>query len=294
MRTHREPRLKLAPAPAGGDELDWRGCKLEDHGLLVPDDLAPADWAAVGQTLCRMQSQFDWATGDWWAFGAARYGERKSILDSKDWTGPAYQTCRNAAVVSRAFAMSQRRDNLSFSHHAEVAALPPDEADRLLAWAEAPLARGGKRRTVDELKEERRRAEVEAEERQAAEAKAVAERWMRQHGAEIIQVSRETVRSVPWTQEMAAAEQAARAAATSSAPAAAADDTRRAAEPAPPPVQRPTTVEAPRDDEDDEAARRMVAAAKDALTLRLSERMRERLMRVVAELLDAPGSASFH
>jgi hypothetical protein len=32
--------------------------------------------------------------------------------------------------------MSRRRDVLSFTHHAEVAALPPADADALLDWCE--------------------------------------------------------------------------------------------------------------------------------------------------------------
>jgi hypothetical protein len=38
----------------------------------------------------------------------------------------------NAASVCRKFETSRRRDNLSFNHHSEVAALPPAEADALL------------------------------------------------------------------------------------------------------------------------------------------------------------------
>jgi hypothetical protein len=34
------------------------------------------------------------------------------------------------------FEFSRRRENLSFQHHAEAAALPPDEADTLLDWCE--------------------------------------------------------------------------------------------------------------------------------------------------------------
>ncbi len=60
-------------------------------------------------------------------------GRLNTFVHAEDWEGPAYQTCRCAAVVSAAFPeMFQRRNNLSFSHHREVAALPPDEADALL------------------------------------------------------------------------------------------------------------------------------------------------------------------
>ena len=61
----------------------------------------------------------------------ARYGERKAIVEAEDWEGPAYQTCMHAAAVCPAFETSRRREDLSFRHHAEVAGLPPDEADVL-------------------------------------------------------------------------------------------------------------------------------------------------------------------
>jgi hypothetical protein len=55
----------------------------------------------------------------------------KVIVEAEDWDGPAYQTCRNAASIASTFKMSRRRDNLSFNHHAEVAARTPDEARNL-------------------------------------------------------------------------------------------------------------------------------------------------------------------
>jgi hypothetical protein len=42
----------------------------------------------------------------------------------------------DAAWVAKAFETSRRREVLSFNHHEEVAALPPDEADALLDWCE--------------------------------------------------------------------------------------------------------------------------------------------------------------
>jgi len=46
--------------------------------------------------------------------------------------GPAYESCRAAARVARDFETSRRRGLLSFQHHRELAALPPDEAEALL------------------------------------------------------------------------------------------------------------------------------------------------------------------
>jgi hypothetical protein len=42
----------------------------------------------------------------------------------------ALKPCASAAYVSEKFELSRRRDHL-FKHHAEVAALPPAEADVL-------------------------------------------------------------------------------------------------------------------------------------------------------------------
>jgi hypothetical protein len=67
---------------------------------------------------------------------AARYGERKAIVEVEDWEGPSYEAAMNAASVCRKFETSRRREGLTFKHHAEFAALPPDEADALLDWCE--------------------------------------------------------------------------------------------------------------------------------------------------------------
>jgi hypothetical protein len=37
-------------------------------------------------------------------------------------------------MVCRKFETSRRREDLTFNHHREVAALAPDEADALLDW----------------------------------------------------------------------------------------------------------------------------------------------------------------
>ncbi len=43
---------------------------------------------------------------------------------------------RDAAWLAEKFETSRRREDLTFKHHAEVAALPPDEADAPLDWCE--------------------------------------------------------------------------------------------------------------------------------------------------------------
>ena len=93
-----------------------------------------------------------WLIGDWWRFGNKTYGSRKALVDRRDWEGPSYQTCRNAASVAEKFQLSRRRYNLSFAHHAEVAALHPAQADHWLDWCEETIATEGKPRSVRELR----------------------------------------------------------------------------------------------------------------------------------------------
>jgi len=67
------------------------------------------------------------------------YGEReygKKYKEALDETGYAYQTLANIKYVSGRFGISQRRENLSWSHHAVIAALESPEQDEWLDRAE--------------------------------------------------------------------------------------------------------------------------------------------------------------
>jgi|GEM_PF-2240265 len=61
--------------------------------------------------------------------------QRAAIVQAPDWTGPSYAVCRNAASVARRFPVQQRHVAMTFQHHAEVAALPPDQAEAMLERA---------------------------------------------------------------------------------------------------------------------------------------------------------------
>jgi hypothetical protein len=80
----------------------------------------------------RLEQSTLWWIGDWWAYGEHRYGDRKTLVESEEWNGPAYDTCVGAVWVCDRFEKLRRRSNLPVSFHREVAALPPEEADRVL------------------------------------------------------------------------------------------------------------------------------------------------------------------
>jgi hypothetical protein len=73
-----------------------------------------------------------WKLGEWWVYGEINYGEKTSMTKSDDWDGPSYQTCADAGWVFKKLQFSRRHENLSWSHHREVAGLDEEDADRFL------------------------------------------------------------------------------------------------------------------------------------------------------------------
>lgn len=122
-------RSNLARASASQTALD------------IPEDLSVEEWADIGDALSRADQSLMWWIGDWWAYGERQgYGERSRVLDAlkeKGHNPPSLKTCRNAAVVARAFTTSRRRDVVSWNHHEAVASLDERERDWLLERAEA-------------------------------------------------------------------------------------------------------------------------------------------------------------
>lgn len=90
-------------------------------------------WVIAGRRLGTISRGSQWWVADWMLYGSGRWGE-KYVLAAKI-TGYDSQTLRNMAYVARSVDLSRRRDNLSWSHHAEVSALDPDEQDEWLELA---------------------------------------------------------------------------------------------------------------------------------------------------------------
>ena len=113
--------------------------QLTKTGWTLPESMTEADWKEAGAMLAKVEGALNWWLGDWWAFGEHGYGDRKALVESDEWEGPAYQTCKNVALVCDAFEKSRRRDLVTFSIHAECASLPAEEADKVLDWCEEVL-----------------------------------------------------------------------------------------------------------------------------------------------------------
>jgi len=103
-------------------------------GLRLPARLSFERWKALGRQIGSVATASSWWLGDWASYGEGSYGEKYKQAIAV--TGFDYQTLRNHAWVAGRFDVSRRRDNLSFAHHAEVAALPEEEQDEWLDLAE--------------------------------------------------------------------------------------------------------------------------------------------------------------
>jgi hypothetical protein len=99
------------------------------------EDLEQSEWVQWGRRLGAMSRVSNWWIGDWLQYGAARWGEKYS--EAARITGCDVKTLRNIAYVARRFDLSRRRDKLTWTHHAELAALLPEQQDE---WLERALA----------------------------------------------------------------------------------------------------------------------------------------------------------
>jgi hypothetical protein len=107
---------------------------LRKSGLLFQSIPHFRKWELIGEQIFSVAESSTWWIADWLAYGETTFQERYREAIRK--TSLNYQTLRNYAWGARRFDLSRRRDNLSFGHHAEVAALDPPEQDFWLRKAE--------------------------------------------------------------------------------------------------------------------------------------------------------------
>lgn len=98
--------------------------------LRLPENLTFDEWRQYGKQLLEGAVAVMWWIGDWLNYGERRYGQTYTM--AVDMTGLELGTLANAKRVAAAIETSRRREVLSFSHHADVAALDPAEQDAIL------------------------------------------------------------------------------------------------------------------------------------------------------------------
>jgi hypothetical protein len=120
-----------------------RNALTKRTALFLPEDMTLAEWKRVGENIVVLADSSTWWLGDWLVYGQRRYPDRyrRAIAE----TALDYQTLRNYAWVAGAFPPARRRAELSFQHHAEVAALPESQQD---TWLDRALERRWSRNTL--------------------------------------------------------------------------------------------------------------------------------------------------
>lgn len=106
-------------------------------GLELADGISFDEWADVGRRIISVNNATTWAIADWLHEGEWRYGQGSIYDEAMRITGYERQTLMNIALVAGKFNFSRRRENLSFSHHAEVIGLSISEQDAWLQRAES-------------------------------------------------------------------------------------------------------------------------------------------------------------
>jgi len=108
--------------------------RLERSGIAFTGHLSLNGWEMLGRRLLGLGDSVSWWVADWLVYGEDQFKDRYEEAVRR--TALTYQTLRNYVWVARRFELSRRRDNLSFGHHAEVAALGNAEQDYWLRKAQ--------------------------------------------------------------------------------------------------------------------------------------------------------------
>ena len=122
------------------------GCTWEP-----PENMEHREWVAVGRRLGGIGRVSNWWVGDWLRYGTSRWGEK--YVEAAKITGFDAKTLRNIVYVASRFELSRRRDNLTWSHHAELAVLEREQQD---LWLDRAIA---DRLSVADLRQELRGAQ---------------------------------------------------------------------------------------------------------------------------------------
>lgn len=117
------------------DLITAKKVKFNPTSLTFDPTTSVDEWLEIGKQLKAVESGIQWWLADWLNFGELAYGEISSqVLNSTDYNsvGSLY----NLKYVASKIEPSRRHEELSFTAHAEVASLEPEQQDKLLLEAE--------------------------------------------------------------------------------------------------------------------------------------------------------------
>ena len=127
-------------------------CELSKTNLSFKRDVTKDEWMDVFKALKQVEGCVQFWIGDCLAYRQQKWGMYDDIAEE---TGYETKALRNIKYVADNVNSSLRKDNLSFSHHTEVASLTPDKQEMFLNKAV------DENLSVRELREEIRRKDIE-------------------------------------------------------------------------------------------------------------------------------------
>lgn len=106
-------------------ELITQGIGFTKTSLTIDPETKYERWESIGEQLNQIEGAIQWWIGDWLNFGESKYGEMyaQAVDESQVRSWQNYKWVANAVETSR------RLENVPWSHHQEVASLPPTEQE---------------------------------------------------------------------------------------------------------------------------------------------------------------------
>lgn len=121
--------------PAEDTVLGALGILTTPTSLTLPPDISYENYELVGAFIGRIHDASNWWLGCWLNQGEMLFGDK--IYQAAEATHRSPQTLRNVASVVNRVPDTRRHKELSFSAHAEVAALEPPDQERWLQTCES-------------------------------------------------------------------------------------------------------------------------------------------------------------
>ncbi len=113
--------------------FDIPDCEFTPTSLVLPEKLSFDHWDRIGRQLQLADLAVQWWIGDWLNYGESRYGDK--YTQAVEEFGRKKQVLMNYASVAKRVETSRRREIVDYSIHVEVACLPADEQEKILAEA---------------------------------------------------------------------------------------------------------------------------------------------------------------
>jgi N6-adenosine-specific RNA methylase IME4 len=119
--------------------VKWSKARFESNSLIIDNSVTQTEWKQLGQGLGQIEGCVQFWIGDWARFGdkkgfTGKYTDPKVYDELEEITGLDRKTIKNYKSVAEKTS-SYRCDDLSFTHHMEVAKLEPKKQEIFLKKA---------------------------------------------------------------------------------------------------------------------------------------------------------------